>query len=187
MLLRYALRAKVRTAGQSGKRLSKGKRAGTGMSDRIAKLLSRLRKGISKSEEIFESLEPEQWDVVLYEEPCPWSVRDLLAHFVSAEAGLLRLAQDVAGGGPGAPEGFDYDAFNAGEQERLTHMPREQLLSDLIAARQVTLRWVEELEETALDRTGRHPALGEITVEAFINTIYGHQLMHMRDLMQILD
>ena len=27
----------------------------------------------------------------------------------------------------------------------------------------------------------------EITVETFINTIYGHQLMHMRDLMQVLD
>jgi hypothetical protein len=157
------------------------------MSDRTAKLLSRLRKGIAKSQEMFESLEPEEWDAMLYEEPYFWSVRDLLAHFVSAEVGLLRLAQDVAAGGPGAPEGFDYDAFNASEQERLTDVPRERLLADLIAARQVTLTWVEELDAAALDRTGRHPALGEITVETFINAIYGHQLMHMRDLMQVLD
>jgi hypothetical protein len=157
------------------------------MSDRIAKLLSRLEKGIAKSQEVFESLEPDQWDTVIYDELYPWSVRDLLAHFVSAEAGLLRLAQDIAAGGPGAPQGFDYDAFNASEQERLADTPREQLLADLIAARQVTLAWVQELEEIALDRAGRHPALGEITVEAFVNTIYGHQLMHMRDLVQILD
>jgi hypothetical protein len=156
------------------------------MSDRIGKLLSRLRKGIAKSQEIFESLEPGEWQVVLYEEPYPWNARDLLAHFASAEAGLLGVAQDIAAGGPGAPEGFDYDAFNASEQERLARVPREQLLADLIAARQVTLTWVEELEETALDRTGRHPALGEISVEAFVNTIYGHQLMHIRDLMQVL-
>jgi hypothetical protein len=140
-----------------------------------------------KSQEIFQSLEPDQWDVVIYQKPYTWRVRDLLAHFVSAEAGLLRLAQDVAAGGPGAPQGFDYDGFNASEQERLALVPGEQLLEDLIAARQVTLAWVEELQETALDRVGRHPALGEITVEAFINAIYGHQLMHMRDLMQILD
>jgi hypothetical protein len=157
------------------------------MSDRIARLLSRLRKGMAKSQEIFESLKPEEWDGVLYDEPYPWSVRDLLAHFVSAEAGLLQLAQDVAAGGPGAPQGFDYDAYNASEQERLAHVPREQLLADLVAARQVTLTWVEELEETALDRTGRHPALGEISVKTVINAIYGHQLMHMRDLMQALD
>ncbi|MGD9001244.1 MAG: DinB family protein [Anaerolineae bacterium] len=157
------------------------------MSDRIAKLLTRLRKGIAKSQEIFESLEPDQWDMVLYEKPYPWSARDLLAHFVSAEAGLLRLARDVAAGGPGAPREFEYDAFNATEQERLAHVPREQLLADLMTARQVTITWVEELEETALDRTGRHPALGEVTVEVCINAIYGHQLMHMRDLMQVLD
>jgi hypothetical protein len=157
------------------------------MSDRTAKLLSRLRKGMAKSQEIFESLEPEEWDAVLYKEPYRWSVRDLLAHFVSAEAGLLRLAQDVAAGGPGAPEGFDYDAFNASEQKRLVTEPRDHLLTDLISARQVTLEWVEELEATALDRTGRHPALGEITVETFLNAIYGHQLMHIRDLMQVLD
>jgi hypothetical protein len=157
------------------------------MSNRTAKLLSRLRKGIAKSQEVFESLEPEEWDVMLYEEPYPWSVRDLLAHFVSAESGLLRLAQDVAAGGPGAPDGFDYDAFNASEQERLAHVPRERLLADLIAARQSTLTWVEELEASALDRTGRHPALGVISVETFINAIYGHQLMHMRDLTLVLD
>jgi hypothetical protein len=111
----------------------------------------------------------------------------LLAHFVSAEAGLLRLAQDVAAGGPGTPEEFDYDAFNRSEQERLANLSYEQLLADLMAARKVTLKWVEQLGETALDRTGRHPALGEITVETFINAIYGHQLMHMQDLMQLLD
>jgi hypothetical protein len=156
------------------------------MSDRTAKLLSRLRRGIAKSQEMFESLETEEWDLVLYEEPYPWRVRDLLAHFVSAEVGLLRLAQDVAASGSGAPKGFDYDAFNASEQERFAHVPREQLLVDLIAARQVTLAWVGELEEIALDRAGRHPALGEITVETFINAIYGHQLMHMQDLMRLL-
>jgi hypothetical protein len=157
------------------------------MSQRTDKLLTRLRRGIEKSQEIFESLDPENWNVTLYEEPYPWSVRDLLAHFVSAEAGLLRLAQDVAAGGPGAPEGFDYYAFNASEQQRLANVPRERLLAELIAAREATIRWVEQLGDSALDRTGRHPALGEITVEAFINAIYGHQLMHMRDLMQVAD
>jgi hypothetical protein len=29
---------------------------------------------------------------------------------------------------------------------------------------------------------GYHPALGKVTLEALINAIHGHQLMHMRDL-----
>jgi hypothetical protein len=157
------------------------------MGDRAAKLVSRLRKGIDKTLEAFGSLESDDWDVVVYAAPYPWNARDLLAHFVSAEAGLLELAQDASAGGPGAPQGFDYDGFNAREQRRLAHVPRERLLDDLIDARQATIVWVETLEATALDRMGHHPALGEITVETFVNAIYGHQLMHIRDLVRVVD
>ncbi|MGD2148562.1 MAG: DinB family protein [Anaerolineae bacterium] len=157
------------------------------MGNRIDKLVSRLRKGIDKTLDAFGSLEPGEWDEVVYAEPYPWNARDLLAHFVSAEAGLLQLAQDVAAGGPGAPEGFDYHDFNAREQRRLARVRRDRLLDDLIAARRATLAWVKTLEATALDRKGQHPALGEITVETFLNAIYGHQLMHIRDLMRVVD
>ena len=46
--------------------------------------------------------------------------------------------------------------------------------------------WVADLEETTLDRMGHHPALGEITLETFLTAIYGHQLLHMRDLQALL-
>ena len=157
------------------------------MSERIEKLLARLQKGGTKTLDIFGSLSPAQRDTILYEVPHPWTVRSLLAHFVSAEEALLRVAQDIAVGGPGAPEGFDYDAFNATEQERLADLSPEQLLADMKAARQQTIEWLIGLQETDLDRVGRHPALGKITLEDFVNTIYGHQLMHMRDLMPLLD
>jgi hypothetical protein len=96
------------------------------------------------------------------------------------------LAQDIAAGGPGAPEGFDYNAYNEAEYRRLAGIPPEQLLADLKAARQRTLEWVATLTDEDLDRVGRHPALGEVNLETFINAIYGHQLMHMRDLMNAL-
>ncbi len=157
------------------------------MSERIDKLLARLRKGIEKTLGIFGSLSPTQWNAVLYEEPHPWAMRDLLVHFVSAEDAMLRAARDITAGGPGAPEGFDYDAFNAAEQKRLAEIAPEQLLADMKAARQRTIEWLTDLQEADLDRVGRHPALGEITLEDFANVIYGHQLMHMRELMKILD
>jgi hypothetical protein len=157
------------------------------VSERVERLLTRLRKGIAGSREVFESLGHDEWEVVLYQDPHPWTLRDLLAHFVSAEEGLLRLAQDVAAGGDGAPERFDYQAFNASEQKRLARVPTDQLMTALTAARQRTISWVEELEDTALNRVGRHPALGEITVETFVNTVHGHQLKHIRDLKRALD
>lgn len=156
------------------------------MSSRVEAIQSRLQKGLEKTLAILNSLHPAQWETVLYETPYPWTVRDLLAHFVSSEEGLLRLAQDIAAGGPGAPEGFDYDAYNEMEYHRLAGVPPEQLLADLVAARQRTLEWVATLTDEDLDRTGRHPALGEVNLETFLNAMYGHHLMHMRDLMNAL-
>lgn len=157
------------------------------MNARQEKLLGRLRKGMRKTNEILGPLTPEEWNTVLYSEPYPWTVRDLLAHFLSAEEGLRRIGEDIAAGGRGAPEGLDYDHYNAEEQERLAGIPAEELLADLHAARQQTIAWVETLEEEDLDREGYHPALGKIDLETLINAIYGHQLIHMRDALAVLE
>jgi hypothetical protein len=135
--------------------------------------------------EIFLSLDPDRWDQDLYSEAQPWMARDLLAHFVSAEYRLLELAKDVASGGPGAPPDFDIDEFNADEQERLRCAAAQDLLSELEHARQRTMDWVATLDEAQLDCIGRHPVLGNITVESMILAIYGHQLLHMRDLQRV--
>jgi hypothetical protein len=156
------------------------------MGKRVDELVARLRKGASKTAESLGSLSDAQWQMALYAGPPVWTVRDVLAHFLSAEEMLLRLAQDVAADGPGAPEGFDYDAFNASEQARLANGAPGELLARLATAREATIAWVTGLDEAALDRVGHHPALGEITVEAQLNAIYGHQLLHMRDLQRLL-
>lgn len=152
---------------------------------RIDALIARLEKGRSKTQATLAGLSPEQWQIILYPDP-PWTVHDLLAHLLSAEERLLELAQDVAAGGPGAPEGFDFDAFNAEETARLAGQPAEALLTALDAARGRTVDWVRTLSDGQLDLLGRHPALGQITVETMITAIYGHQLLHMRDLAEQL-
>jgi len=156
------------------------------MGERVDGLVARLRKGGRKTTEIFGSLGNAQWEMTLYEGPPTWTVRDLLAHFLSAEEGLRRVGQDIAAGGPGAPGDLDYDEYNATEQTRLAGLPPRELLANLEAAREATVAWVMGLEEAGLDRTGRHPALGEITLETLINAIYGHQLMRVRDLQSLL-
>ena len=156
------------------------------MGKRVDDLVARLTKGAGKTEQILGSLSDDQWQRVLYTEPLAWTARDVAAHFLSAEEALLRVMQDVASGGPGAPENFNYDDFNSDEQIRLAGLPPRRLLADLVEARAATIAWVSKLDEADLDRCGRHPALGDITLEIFVNAIYGHQLMHMRDLQRLL-
>jgi hypothetical protein len=148
---------------------------------RVEKLVARLEKGRLKTNEIFSALTPEQWRMPLYDDP-PWQVRNLLAHFLSSEKQLFTLFKSVADGGPGAPPDLDIDRFNAAEQKRLEGESPQDLLQELDRARQETIACVCTLDAVQLARLGRHPALGEITVEAMIEAIYGHQLLHMRDL-----
>ena len=150
-------------------------------SPRLEEIIGRLEKGGRKTNEIFGKLTPEQWQRVVYDDPTAWTARDLLAHFVSAEESLLRLAQDVAAGGAGLPEDFDYDAFNAEEQARLRDQSPQQLLPALNSARQRTLDWTRTLDDAQLDREGRHPALGDVSLETMLVAIYGHQLFHVRE------
>ncbi|MEW6094171.1 MAG: DinB family protein [Chloroflexota bacterium] len=151
---------------------------------RVVELIAKLEKGRQKTFEFFSALTPEQWEKTLYQEPA-WQVRHLLAHFVSAERQLLALAENVADGGPGAAPDLDINRFNAEEQNRLEGQSPNILLDSLDQARRQTIEWIGTLDEGQLDKVGRHPALGEVSVETMIISIYGHQLIHMRDLIQL--
>lgn len=148
-------------------------------------LAARLEKGRRKTFEIFTALTPEQWQKPLYHKST-WQVRHLLAHFVSAERQLLALAQSVAAGGTGTPPDFDINRFNADAQNRLEGQSIPILLELLDKARQQTIEWVRTLDEDKLDMIGRHPVLGDVNIETMIVAIYGHQLMHMRELSKLL-
>jgi len=149
---------------------------------RLPGLIAKLERGQRKTAEIFGRLTAAQWEQVVYDDPAPWTPRSLVAHFLSSELELLRLCRDVAAGGPGAPEGYDYNGFNAEQQPLYASVPPAQLLEELGAARGRTLAWLGTIDEPVLDRVGRHPALGEVSLEIMIVAIYGHQLLHMRDL-----
>ena len=153
-------------------------------SPRIEGLLSKLEKGHQRTRTYFNSLSAKDWQLALYPDP-DWHAHNLLAHFVSAEEHLLELSQDVAAGGSGVPEGFDIDAFNEQEQEKNRGKTTQELMISLDNTRQQTIDWVRTLSDEQLDKRGRHPALGIIRVEDMLMAIYGHQVLHLRDLARL--
>jgi len=153
--------------------------------NRTERLISRLEKGRGKTLEVMNSLGVEQWNLIVYPDPA-WTVRHLLAHFVSAERQLLSLAQSIASGGAGAPPDLDINRFNAAELQRMDDLTPQTLLTLLDQARRETITWVATLDAAELNAVGRHPVLGEINVEIWVEAIYSHQLLHMRDLMRLL-
>ena len=151
-------------------------------SHRIQELVKKMERNKSLVLRTFANVQPGGWGKAVHENPGAWTLRDLLAHFVSSERMLLKLSKDIAAGGPGAPEGFHYDEFNRKEQELYRSQSPEELLRLFGEARDSTLQWMGNLVEGLLDRKGRHPALGEATLEDVLSAIHGHILLHIREL-----
>ena len=149
---------------------------------RVETLVEKLTRGISKSLEVFRSVEPDLWERPIFDDPESWNLKDLVAHFIYSEEHLLSIAQDIATGGEGSPKGIDIDAFNENEMEKLRYRSVDELLDILNDVRKALIDWVRELGELELDRVGRHPMLGASNVETVIFSIYAHQLLHMREI-----
>lgn len=152
--------------------------------DRLAKKLS--EDGEAAAQRLAE-LTPEQWKLPLYTERQVWTAKDLLAHLVAAERGHQQIIASVAGGGPGAPDDLVIEDYNRRTVAKLAPRSPLQLLADLREVREQTVRLVSALSDEDLQRTGRHPALGEsATLSDMIRIVGMHVKVHLRDLSHIL-
>jgi hypothetical protein len=57
----------------------------------------------------------------------------------------------------------------------------DALAQDFAAARAQVVVLVERLAEADLDRRGRHPFLGDASLEDILKLLYRHTMLHERD------
>ncbi len=156
------------------------------MSDSTVFLAERLRIEGDKMIEIFSDLTDEQWQQTVYTEGATWTMRNVLAHFVTAERGFLKLFESIRTGGAGASEDFDINRYNATQQEKTQDLKPAGLLGQYIAVRAEMIVWVTGLDQTELSIYGRHPYLGETALVDMIKMVYRHNQIHYRDFRKIL-
>jgi hypothetical protein len=152
------------------------------MADRLDLILRRLREEGTKTATFFAALTPGQWATRVYDDGPGFTAHDLLAHLGSTERQILALVRSVCAGGPGAPIGFDVDAFNAREVADLRDQPSTVLLAVFSDARKRTVDFVAALHEDDLDRIGQHPYLGQAPVADMLKLLYRHTMLHERDI-----
>jgi hypothetical protein len=130
----------------------------------------------------FCTLTPEQWGLTIYTEGAEWAVRDVLAHFVSAESGMTRLVESILSGGAGAPDDFDLNAYNERKVAGLKGVSAEDLLAQFTTLREKSAALVRRLSLEDLAKTGRHPWLGIATIGDILKMMYRHNQIHQRDI-----
>lgn len=156
------------------------------MDNELEHLSSRLQKDGAKTRKIFEELAPEDWRVQVYTTGSEWTVREILAHFVSAERSFHQLINDVRAGGEGAPRSLDIDDYNESQVPKLDDLSPDQLLDEYWQARQSSIELTESLEPADLDKEGYHPWFGEVPIRDMLKLVYRHNMIHLRDLRKAL-
>lgn len=157
------------------------------MPESSIRLAERLRREGQKTLEFFHSLPADCWEQTVYADGAAWSVRQLLAHFVAAEAGIQALGRDVLAGGLGAPEGLDLDVYNERKAAALAGTSIAELLARFDALRQETAVLVAGLTAEELQRQGRHPWLGLAPLEEIFKLMYIHNQIHQRDVRRSIE
>ncbi len=157
------------------------------MSTRQDLIVKRLQEEGQKTAAYFRSLGPADFGQQVYLTGPNWRVRDILAHFVSAEQTLTLYGQQVLAGGEGAPEDFVIDEFNATQVAGLRDAAPDYLVEQFEAARAATVAMAAGMGELDFDRVGRHPWFGRVPLEKMLKLVYRHNMLHERDIRQALE
>ncbi len=152
----------------------------------VTELAEKLKSEGERFVSIFSGFTDEQWQREVYTEGTTWTIRSVLAHFVTAERGLLKLFEDIRRGGEGASEDFSIDRYNAAMQDRTKESNPQELLKQYKATRAESIAWTLGLAETDLDKQGRHPFLGVTTLREMIKMLFLHNQLHYRDMRRAL-
>jgi DinB superfamily len=148
-------------------------REATSMLTRTPRVLDTLLAGL-----------PDEW-LHRNDGPGTWSAYDIVGHLLHSEAtNWLPRARMILQHGTGRSfVPFDRLAMLGWERE-----PVAELLARFQAARLVSLDQLSSPELTAsdLDRRGRHPDFGEVTLGQLLATWVAHDLTHLAQVGEVL-
>jgi hypothetical protein len=128
---------------------------------------------------------PRPW-LMATEGPDTWSPFDIVGHLIHGEhSDWIPRAQRILQ--HGESRAFEpFDRFAQFEESRGKSLP--QLLDEFATARAESLRALESLNlaEEDLDRLGRHPEFGPVTLRQLLATWVAHDLDHVMQVSRVL-
>lgn len=156
------------------------------MRDEVEHLAGRMAKDGEKTLDYFRQLPEEAWPAQVYTTGSAWGVKQVLAHFVSAERWLKVLIEDVVNGGEGAPRALDIDDFNEEQVPQLEDLRAGELLAAFEQARHRSVELTSSLSADDLAKVGYHPWFGEVPIRDMLKLVYRHNMIHLRDVRKAL-
>jgi hypothetical protein len=156
------------------------------MADRRSEIIAELENSLHQSIALFRSLKPKQLDMMVYQDGESWTVIQVLAHLITIERSMQWLFNNILSGGQGAPPDFDIERYNRSQPRKLFKLALDALIEQFHWVREATISIVRNMDESDLDREGRHAFHGHGRLERFIRWTYEHQHIHEDEIRRAL-
>jgi uncharacterized damage-inducible protein DinB len=154
--------------------------------DEIKKFRDKMMREGQKASDFFASIPADVWELQLYADGSKWSVHQVLAHVVETEGSLIRLFRHIVKGGSGVDENFDIDRYNASSLDDFMGLTPQDLVKTFMARRSVSVEFVNGLVDEDLERRGRHPFLGDASLNEMLRLFITHVNLHIRDIRKVI-
>ena len=115
--------------------------------------------------------------------PGKWSPAEIVCHLADCEIVFaFRLRQTLAENGP-TIQPFDQEKWAA----RYSGVPADEALTAFSALRNWNLRLIRDALPGAADRMMTHPERGTMTFQSVVETMAGHDLNHLGQMLRIAE
>jgi hypothetical protein len=128
-----------------------------------------------------------RWETQVYADGAQWNVRQLLIHLAISGQGLNNQAMGIAEGREIVPADFDIERYNRRSVEKRAEMTVDEARTSLAESHAALLAWLDQTDEAALDKTGRHASLRILSVEEIVQNVADHQRGHASDIAKALN
>ncbi|MFN8378457.1 MAG: DinB family protein [Anaerolineae bacterium] len=156
------------------------------MIERTQFLKKRLATDQAEMESVFAQAD-DRWDTAVYADGAAWNVRQVAIHLAEAERGLFGQMKSIVETGAGTvPDDFDVDRYNKRSVEKKDVMTGPEAMAAQAANRADMMVWIDTLTDSDLEKMGRHPVIGIISIDMYIRVIARHQKDHTADVARAL-
>ena len=157
------------------------------MSERKQAIRQYLLTAHRKTWPVLTGLQAEDMAVSVYgDEETLWTVREILGHLADAEPGLLGQVSRLVAGEVTVREDFDLARWNRTAVRKRAGLAVADLLSQIEVAFHEALQFLDGLDESVLDLTGRHSSGAILSAEGFLRRMADHRSEHVADIQAAL-
>lgn len=127
---------------------------------------------------ILTRLSKEDWEAPIQDEDLQWTARQIIAHLVDAQRGMLGQMMKINQGAEAIPPDFDLARWNKRAVEKQSERTPDDLLAQLTDDFAKLTTFLATLTDADLDKRGRHSSLQIMSIEETARLIGEHERHH---------